>query len=124
MGIYIYQAMGPKFIRQARLSDGSVSNIVPYDFLCKPLRCWGEPDKRDTRLMNLAKGRALRWYQERADLQWIVLTDKTGEIAPGMTAWNVSPGVWPIVDDGELDHYAFTKRIQTAKVLDFVGVIV
>jgi hypothetical protein len=121
MGIYLYKAMGPKFIKKALLSDGSVVDIVPYDFLTKPLRLWGETDKREARLINLAKGRALSWYQERADLTWLTLTDKTGDIAPGMTVWQVSPGTWPIVDDGELDHYAFTKRIRSAKIMEMVN---
>ena len=119
MGAYYYNAMAPKLIKRATLSNGQTVAVVPYNYLLKPIGGWSgrQESIRQTRLMNLTAGRVNRWYQNRVDLSWIVLSNKTGEILPGMTAWQVKPASNPLVVDDELDWKACSGYIATAKIV-------
>jgi hypothetical protein len=125
MGAYCYNAMAPKLIKRATLSNGLTALVVPYNFLFKPIGGWSRrlESIRQRRIVNLTKARVNRWYDQKLDLSWIVLTDKTGEILPGMTAWQVKPSSNPIVVDDEIDWKAFKGYIAMAKIITVLEAI-
>jgi hypothetical protein len=119
MGAYCYHALAPKLIKRATLSNGLTVAVVPYTYLFKPIGGWsGHLESiRQRRIVNLTKARVNRWYEQKVDLSWIVLSNKEGEILPGMTAWQVKPSSNPIVVDDEIDWKVCSGYIATAKIV-------